>query len=113
MSAEREEQFLGEIFGDHGGIDPARLGPVVDLIALGLVNGAWRNTYVENWHATGRLHDGDMLRVNNHLASSPTPPQLDERERASLPTGRCPRWTISGSRMLTALQSELSVVRPS
>ncbi|WTW93477.1 hypothetical protein OG216_08865 [Streptomycetaceae bacterium NBC_01309] len=37
---------------------------VLDLAALGLTNGAWRNTCVENWHAEGRLSDGDMLRIN-------------------------------------------------
>ena len=31
-----------------------------------LVNSAWRNTSVENWHAEGRLHDGEMLRINSH-----------------------------------------------
>ena len=36
------------------------------LTAIGLVNGAWRNTCVENWHAEGRMDDGDMLRVNSH-----------------------------------------------
>jgi hypothetical protein len=39
---------------------------LADLAAIGLVNGAWRNTCVENWRAEGRLRDGDMLRVNSH-----------------------------------------------
>lgn len=30
------------------------------------MNGAWRNTCVENWHAEGRLEDGDMLRASSH-----------------------------------------------
>jgi len=42
------------------------LGPVLDLAAIGLVNGAWRNTCVEGWHVEGRMRDGDMLRVNSH-----------------------------------------------
>ena len=35
-------------------------------MALGLVNGVWRNTSVENWHAEVRLHDGDVLWINSH-----------------------------------------------
>src|SRR5215469_16334946 len=42
------------------------VGPVLDLAAIGLVNGAWRNTCVEAWHVQGRMRDGDMLRVNSH-----------------------------------------------
>jgi hypothetical protein len=37
-------------------------------MALGLVNGVWRNTSIENWHAEGRMHDGDMLRINSHTS---------------------------------------------
>ena len=33
----------------------------------GLVNSAWRNTCVEDWHAEGGMHDGDMMRVNSHM----------------------------------------------
>ena len=39
---------------------------MLDLAAIGLVNGAWRNTCAENWHAEGRMRDGDMLRINSH-----------------------------------------------
>src|SRR5260370_6612402 len=67
FSAEREEQLIGEMLRERGGIDPGRLGPVIDLAALGLVNSAWRNTCVEDWHAGGRMHDGDMLRINSHM----------------------------------------------
>src|SRR5260370_13748406 len=52
---------------ERADIDPSRLGPVIDLAALGLVNSAWRNTCVEDWHAEGRMHDGDMMRVNSHM----------------------------------------------
>ena len=38
---------------------------MLDLAAIGLVNGARRNTCVESWHVEGRLRDGDMLRVNS------------------------------------------------
>ena len=44
-----------------------RLGPIIDLAALGLVNASWRHTCVEDWHAGGRMHDGDMMRVNSHM----------------------------------------------
>lgn len=66
LPPEREEQLITELLRERGGIDPGALGPVLDLAALGLVNGAWRNTCVENWHAEGRMRDGDMLRVNSH-----------------------------------------------
>jgi hypothetical protein len=43
------------------------LRPVLRLAALGLVHSAWRNTHVEDWHAEGRLHDGDMLRISSQM----------------------------------------------
>ena len=67
LSPEREERLIGEMLRERAGIDPGRLGPVIDLAALGLVNSAWRNTCVEHWHAEGRMHDGDMMRVNSHM----------------------------------------------
>lgn len=66
LTPEEEEQLTDELLRDRAGIDPGKVGPLVDLASIGLVNGAWRNTCVENWHAEGRLHDGDMLRVNSH-----------------------------------------------
>lgn len=68
LSPQREERLVGEMLRERGGIDPSRLGPVIDLAALGLVNSAWRNTCVEDWHAEGRLHDGDMMRVSSHMS---------------------------------------------
>lgn len=67
LSPEHEEQLIIELLHERGGIDPSRLGPVIDLAALGLVNSAWRNTCVEDWHAEGRIHDGDMMRINSHM----------------------------------------------
>jgi len=67
LNPEPEEQLIGEMLRERGGIDPCRLGPVADLAALGLVNSAWRNTCVEDWHAEGRVHDGDMMRINSHM----------------------------------------------
>lgn len=67
LSREHEERLIGEMLCERGGIDPSKLGPVIDLAALGLVNSAWRTTCVEGWHAAGRMHDGDMMRVNSHM----------------------------------------------
>jgi len=55
LPPEREEQLITELLRERGGIDPGAVGPVLDLAAIGLVNGTWRNTCVENWHAEGRL----------------------------------------------------------
>lgn len=53
--------------GGAGGIDPHWRGAVLDLAAVGLVNGVWRNSPVENRHADGGpLDDGAMLRLNTH-----------------------------------------------
>jgi hypothetical protein len=68
LSPEREDELLIQILRDQGGIDPRRLRGVLELTALGLVNSAWRNTAIENWHAEGRLHDSDMLRINSQMS---------------------------------------------
>ncbi|MFE6750303.1 hypothetical protein ACFVGM_30930 [Kitasatospora purpeofusca] len=47
-------------------VDPADLAALLDVLAIGITNSAWRNGCVENWHAEGRLSDGDMMRVNSH-----------------------------------------------
>ena len=65
---QREDELIVQILRDQAGIDPRSLRPLLRLAALGLVNSAWRNTDVENWHAEGRLHDGDMLRVSSHMS---------------------------------------------
>lgn len=62
LSPDRKGRLIAEMLRERGVIDPGRLGPVIDLAALGLVSSAWRNTCVEDWHAEGRLHDGDMMR---------------------------------------------------
>jgi hypothetical protein len=66
LHPEREEQIMIGLLRERGGIDPGMVGPVLDLAAIGLVNGTWRNTCVETWHMQGRMRDGDMLRVNAH-----------------------------------------------
>lgn len=59
-----EEVFEGVLKAQ--GVDPDDLSSLLDLLAIGLTNGSWRNSCVENWHAEGRLSDGDMLRINSH-----------------------------------------------
>ncbi|MFC6881546.1 MULTISPECIES: hypothetical protein [Actinomadura] len=66
FTPEQELSVVDQMLREHGGIDPETLGPVVGLLALGITNGVWRNTCIEDWHADGLLHDGDMLRVNSH-----------------------------------------------
>ncbi|MCP2342036.1 hypothetical protein [Actinomadura rupiterrae] len=66
FTSEQELKVVNELLRERGGVDPETLGPVVGLLALGITNGVWRNTCVENWHADGLLHDGDMMRVNSH-----------------------------------------------
>jgi hypothetical protein len=65
-SQQREQALLEAILRHQVGIDPHAATAVLDLAAVGLVNGAWRNSPVEDWHAQGRLHDSDMLRVNSY-----------------------------------------------
>ena len=68
LSLQREDGLVVQILRDQVGIDPRSLRSVLRLTALGLVHSAWRNTRVEDWHAEGRLHDGDMLRISSHMS---------------------------------------------
>ncbi len=68
MSRRREQALVEVVLRDQVQIDPDNLGAVLDLAAVGIVNGAWRNSPVEDWHGQGRLHDGDMLRINAHTS---------------------------------------------
>jgi hypothetical protein len=47
-------------------IEPQRLGDMLDLVTVGITSSAWRNSPVENWHASGGLSDGEMFRINTH-----------------------------------------------
>jgi hypothetical protein len=51
-------------------VDPNNLATVLDLVAIGITNGTWRNSCVEDWHAEGRLSDGDMTRTNSHTTDA-------------------------------------------
>jgi hypothetical protein len=46
------------------GVDPNDAVVILNLAAIGITNGAWRNSQVENWHGDGRIYDGGMLRTN-------------------------------------------------
>jgi hypothetical protein len=46
------------------GIEPNDTAVILNLAAIGITNGAWRNNPVEDWHGDGRIHDGGMLRTN-------------------------------------------------
>ncbi|GAB3002926.1 hypothetical protein [Saccharothrix stipae] len=67
LTAGQEENLVEAMLRHQVGIDPDHVGAVLDLAAVGLVNSAWRNSPVEDWHAgDGPLSDGDMLRINAH-----------------------------------------------
>lgn len=57
---------VDRLLRDRFGIGPDHLTAVLDLFAIAVVNGAWRNGPVDDWHAQGRLSQSDMLRVNSH-----------------------------------------------
>jgi hypothetical protein len=46
------------------GVDPNDAAVVLDLASIGITNGTWRNSPLEDWHAQGRIDDGGMLRAN-------------------------------------------------
>ncbi len=119
ISPEHEAQIIGELLRDQLGIDPCLLRPIIDLAALGLVNSAWRNSPVENWHADARITDGEMLRINSHttwrfhqrlirwvgergLSSHGSTSDLDQIpvEEVDHLAGRLCRWLVNPRRKL-------------
>jgi hypothetical protein len=52
------------VLREHIGIEPSDPAMVLKLAAIGITNGTWRNSPLEDWHAEGRIHDGGMLRTN-------------------------------------------------
>lgn len=60
------EEIFEETLRTKAGVDPVDLAALLDVVAIGLANGSWRNSCVEDWHAEGRLSDGDMMRINSH-----------------------------------------------
>ena len=65
LPAAQEELLVEAMLRHQVGIDPAHVGEVLDLAAVGFVNSAWRNSPVENWHANGGLlRDGDIIDID-------------------------------------------------
>ncbi|MFI6694580.1 hypothetical protein ACIBLA_23025 [Streptomyces sp. NPDC050433] len=60
------EELLEETLRTKANVDPDNLATLLDLVAIGITNSTWRNSCVENWHAEGRLSDGEMMRINSH-----------------------------------------------
>ncbi|MFF2199689.1 hypothetical protein [Streptomyces sp. NPDC058145] len=61
---------MEETLRDKAGVEPSHLPTLLDLVAIGVTNGAWRNSCIENWHAEGRLSDGDMMRINSYTTDA-------------------------------------------
>ncbi|MET8814274.1 hypothetical protein ABZW47_19955 [Streptomyces sp. NPDC004549] len=64
------DELMEETLRSQAAVDPDHLATVLDLVAIGLTNGTWRNSCVENWHAEGRLSDGDMMRINSYTTDA-------------------------------------------
>jgi hypothetical protein len=61
---EPEPAKIPQLLREHIGVDPNDAALVLNLAAIGITNGTWRNSPLEDWHAAGRIHDGGMLRTN-------------------------------------------------
>jgi len=69
LTVDHQENPLEVILRHQVGIDSHHVGAVLDVAVVGVVNSAWRNSPVENWHAgNGPLSGGDMLMA---LTESP------------------------------------------
>jgi hypothetical protein len=67
LTPDQEAGLIANLMREKGVVDPANLGHIAPVWAIGLANGTWRNTVVEDWHAgDGPLSDGDMLRINSY-----------------------------------------------
>lgn len=67
LTPDEEVELIRKLLREQGVADPDSLGHIAPVWAIGLANGAWRNTVVEDWHAGGGpLPDGDMLRINSY-----------------------------------------------
>ncbi|WP_328582909.1 hypothetical protein [Streptomyces sp. NBC_00370] len=64
------DEVMEETLRSKAGVDPSHLATLLDLVAIGITNGTWRNSCVENWHAEGRLSDGDMMRINSYTTDA-------------------------------------------
>ncbi|MFD4696548.1 hypothetical protein [Streptomyces niveus] len=68
--ARMTEELFEETLRAKINFEPDDLGTLLDLVAIGITNSTWRNSCVENWHAEGRLSDGDMMRINSHTTDA-------------------------------------------
>jgi hypothetical protein len=68
--ARMTEELLEEMLRAKASVEPDDLATLLDLVAIGITNGTWRNSCVENWHAERRLSDGDMMRINSHTTDA-------------------------------------------
>ncbi|MEV4452568.1 hypothetical protein [Streptomyces mirabilis] len=122
MIQEAQERMTEEVFEEtlrsQAHVEPDDLNVLLDVLALGITNSAWRNSCVENWHAEGRLSDGDMMRINTYTtdgirrrltgwttefgitsASSAALEEVDG-EDADVLAGRLFRWLTNPGRKL-------------
>ncbi|MEV7680371.1 hypothetical protein AB0O64_17750 [Streptomyces sp. NPDC088341] len=70
VQARMTEEVLEETLRAKANVEPDNLATLLDLVAIGITNGTWRNSCIENWHAEGRLSDGDMMRINSHTTDA-------------------------------------------
>jgi hypothetical protein len=64
INLEPDPARIAEVLRQDIGVDPNDAAIILNLATIGITNGAWRNSPVEDWHADGRIHDGGMLRSN-------------------------------------------------
>jgi hypothetical protein len=64
--AKMTEEVFEEMLRAKAHVEPDSLRTLLDLVAIGIANGTWRNSCIEDWHAEARLSDGDMMRINSH-----------------------------------------------
>ncbi|WP_328914441.1 MULTISPECIES: hypothetical protein [unclassified Streptomyces] len=64
------EEVFEEMLRTKAAVEPDNLATLLDLVAIGITNGTWRNSCIEGWHADGRLSDGDMMRINSHTTDA-------------------------------------------
>jgi hypothetical protein len=70
VQAMMTEEVFEETLRTKATVEPDNLATLLDLVAIGITNGTWRNSCIENWHAEGRLSDGDMMRINSHTTDA-------------------------------------------
>jgi hypothetical protein len=64
IDPEPDSAGIARVLREQIGVDPSNPSVVLNLAAIGITNGTWRNSPLEDWHGEGRICDGGMLRVN-------------------------------------------------